>query len=137
MRRLCSGLVLAVVPVVLALVSPTPSDAQGLGTFNWQLSPLCNGLTLTVAGEAPIFRVSGFLDSCGGDAVHPTFGTAVIDGSGTGRMGLSIVLPNANTVSLYLSIDPASGSGSWLDGLGQSGDLLMVGVTPAASTRPD
>ncbi len=83
-----------------------------------------NVLTITASGTSPVFSMSGALDTCGGELVFPAFGAAVARGDGTIGVGLTLVFPTTNTTTLHLVLDPATGSGSWPNAFGQSGDLL-------------
>lgn len=119
-----TGVAMAFLVLLLALARPATSDAQNLGTVSWQLSPFCNALTLTWTGEAPILTVSGFVDSCGGQTVAPTFGTGIAGPDGLVGVGLTTVLPGGGAGSLYLSVNPTTMSGSWINSVGLAGVLL-------------
>jgi hypothetical protein len=132
MRPSPRELAVLVLASLAVLAGPAVGAAQDVGTVSWQLTPLCSTLTVAVTGTPPIFQVAGYVDSCGGETLYPAFGTAVGDVSGTMRMGLTVVLPSAVTTSLHLTIDPASGTGSWTEPFGQSGALVPVAFVPAA-----
>lgn len=131
MRRSHRGLAVVILAASILLASPATGAAQDVGTVTWQLPPFCSTLTVTVTGASPIFQIAGYLDSCGGEVLYPAFGTAVGDVTGTMRMGLTVVLPSAVTTSLHLTIDPATGAGTWTEPLGQSGSLVPVAFVPA------
>ena len=133
MRAWTRGLTLLALAGLGGLASPPPAAGQDVGTMSWQLDPLCTTVTVAVTGAAPIFHVAGFLDSCGGPTLYPAFGTAVADATGAIRLGLTVVLPSAVSTSLHLLVDPASGTGSWTQPLGQSGALVPLAFVPVTA----
>jgi hypothetical protein len=127
MGRRRSAPMISVVAMLAALAllgRPAPAGADTPGTFRWQLSPMCNVLTLTASGITPGFSMSGALDTCGGELIFPVFGAAVARGNGTVGIGLTVVFPTTNTTTLHMVVDPSTGAGTWLNAFGQSGDLL-------------
>ena len=41
------------------------AEAQSLGTFQWQLQPYCNLVTVTVTQNGGLYTLDGYDDQCG------------------------------------------------------------------------
>ncbi len=108
------------------------AEAQPLGTFQWQLEPYCNVLTLSVTQVGEVYRLEGTDDQCGGGRAS-IVGTATSNADSDIGFGLSIVTtPGAVPVHVRATISLPSISGTWQDSAGNAG--AFVPTTRAATS---
>lgn len=120
---------------VLALgLAASPSEAQVLGPFTFQLAPFCNVLTVTAIQVPTGFQVSGTDNGCGA-GLQGAFGTAFVTGA---NVKISLVTLAANGQPRYLAatIDPLSGAGSWSDSGGLAGQMVPGVVSAPGAPLP-
>ena len=114
----------------------TTVGAQPLGTFRWQLQPICNVVTVNVVQAGAVYTLDGFDDQCGAGQRAPLVRTATPNPDGTIGFGLHIVtVPGGVPVSVDARIGLASLSGTWSDSAGNSGALAFNAVT-GGNPRP-
>ena len=120
-----------------AVVAFAPAArAQPLGTFQWQLQPYCNVLTVNLTQQGAVYTVDGFDDQCGAPQRALLVGLATPNPDGTIGMGLNIVTaPGGRAVQVDARITLPSGSGSWTDSAGNAGTFAF-GAASAGSPRP-
>lgn len=107
--------------LVGALLSmATPTAAQLLGAFTWQLQPYCNVVTLTVIRQGDIFTLDGFDDQCGGARASAS-GMAFLNPDGSIGIGVAIVTPGGSPLHVGITLSLATLSGGWRDTAGGSG----------------
>ena len=112
-------------------------EAQALGTFRWQLSPLCNVVTLNVVQQGPVFVLSGFDDGCGQSNPASATGTAFFNPNGAIGMGLTVITTGGGAVTYSIQLDPGTLSGTWVDSSGATGTFAFSPAVPAqGSPRP-
>jgi len=118
----------------LLVVAASAAQAQTLGTFNWQLQPFCNVVTVTVTQAGAVYTVDGFDDQCGAPQRAPLVGLATPNPDGSIGFGLSVVtVPGGRGVQIEARISIATLSGSWSDSAGNSGTFVFnanAGGTP-------
>jgi len=118
----------------LLVVAASAAQAQTLGTFNWQLQPFCNVVTVTVTQAGAVYTVDGFDDQCGAPQRAPLVGLATPNPDGSIGFGLSVVtVPGGRGVQIEARISIATLSGSWSDSAGNSGTFVFnanTGGTP-------
>jgi hypothetical protein len=128
------------VVVAVGMMSATVPGmrAQALGTFQWQLQPYCNVVTLSVHLDAGVYALNGYDDQCGGPAPGSVVGTAFLSPDGTIGLGLSgATAPGAAPVMLYARLSPATVSGTWHDSAGNSGAFVFTqGAATGVAPRP-
>jgi hypothetical protein len=115
-----------------------PAAAQGLGTFQWQMAPFCNVVTLTVVQQGSTYVLTGFDDQCGAGAARASaVGAAFVNPDGSVGMGLSIVTTGGAAAHVDINISLSGLAGTWQDGDGNGGPFLPNGVpAPGSSPRP-
>jgi hypothetical protein len=103
-----------------------------LGTFNWQLQPYCNVVTVQVTQEGATYRLAGWETVCGVSARQGVHGTVSpnLDGSLT----FLLVTANANGTQVHTSVrfDVQSLGGSWSDSAGNTGAFVLGASTGGA-----
>jgi hypothetical protein len=120
---------------VLLAVLPGTAAGQVLGTFAWRLGPYCNLLTVTAVQQGAGIALTGYDDNCGALTRRVASGTAVFNPNGTVTVGVSIIGEGLAPNQLTAIVNPATGGGTWSDGDGSSGVLLLN--APASGTpRP-
>lgn len=106
--------------------------AEAVGTFQWQLQPFCNLLTLSVRQDGGVYTLDGSDDQCGAGERASVAGTAFLNPDGSIGLGLATVgAPGAAPVVLHARIALATVSGTWRDSAGNSGAFVF---TPGAGT---
>jgi hypothetical protein len=116
----------------LAVSLTTEPDAQGLGTFRWQLRPFCNLVTLNVRQEGGLYTLDGFDDQCGAAERGGVVGTAFLNPDGSIGLSLAMVgAPAAAPAMLQARLELATVSGTWTDSAGNGGAFVF---TPGART---
>ena len=103
----------------------------------WQTQPFCNRLTLTLTGTPAGFTVVGTDDGCGAPRKATVTGTIVLNPDGTAGLRVSVVSSEGGrAVDLWATVSTASGTGSWTDGVGHSGALVLGGYVGGLPIRP-
>lgn len=122
----------------LALAAGASSaSAQVFGTFNWQMQPYCNVVTLTLTSVTGHFTLDGSDAQCGAAKKASAFGIGVFNADGTVGLNFTIVLPNNGSVDVAASVSPADGQGTWSDSVGNTGTFAFSGATAGLPVRPD
>jgi Chaperone of endosialidase len=120
-------MVRATLTMVALLSGLAPAGAQTLGTFNWQLAPYCNVITVTVTQNGSNYTLDGYDNQCGGSTRAAVLGMAVPNPTGTVTLGFTIVTPpSATPVHVTTVIDLGSLGGSWSDDQGNSGTFVFT-----------
>lgn len=133
--RFGTATMLAALALVLTLDGTV--SAQPLGTFNWQLAPYCNVITVSVAQDGAVYTLDGYDSQCGTAARAAVSGTAFLNPDGTVGIGLTTVTaPGGTAVHLEASIDAIALGGAWHDSHGNSGTLVFSPASPGGSPRP-
>jgi hypothetical protein len=127
----------AVVMAAAILGSPASVAAQVFGTFVWQTQPYCNRLALTLTTTPGGFTVVGTDDNCGGPRKAAVTGALVLNPDGTAGLRVSVApTDGARAVDLSATVSTAHGGGSWSDGVGHSGPLVLGGYLGGLPIRP-
>jgi endosialidase-like protein len=123
----------------LLAVLPSPSSAQPLGTFRWQLQPYCNVLSLSVTQQGGLYTLDGTDDQCSATGPRASVnGIAFMNPSGQIGFGLTIVTtPGGTAVHVDATINISTLSGTWRDSAGQTGTFQFTpGPSSGGSPRP-
>ena len=133
MSRHCT----ASVVVALALGAGV-AGAQPLGTYQWQLAPLCNVVTLTIVQSGAFYTLQGTDDQCGAPTAAAATGLAFVNSNGSIGFGISIVTsPGGAPVTVDAAIALPGLSGSWRDNGGRSGTFAYApGAGSSGAPRP-
>jgi hypothetical protein len=101
------------------------------------MEPYCNIITLTVTQYPLGYTVDGNDNQCGaGGKLSGATGQVVFNPDGTlGLYFTTVTSPGGKTVHVTALISPATGSGTWTDSVGNSGNFLL-GAPGAGSPRP-
>ena len=121
-----------------SLLAMHTAQAQRLGTFQWQLQPYCNVVTVEVTMVGGVYGLDGSDDQCGAGRRASVIGTAVLTVDGTVSMGfVGVTAPGGSVVGTQVFIALPGLSGTWRDGTGRSGPFVPVTGGPRAGTpRP-
>lgn len=129
MARLVLALALA---LAFGLGGTSRAEAQSLGTFQWQLQPYCNLVSVTVTQNGGLYTLDGYDDQCGAPTRASVVGTAVPNPNGTITLGFTIVTtPDGTPVHVQTALSLATLGGPWSDSAGHTGTLVF---TPGAGT---
>src|SRR5262245_22990980 len=105
--RMARSLALAV--IAAASWSVVPAGAQPLGTFNWQLQPYCNLLTIAVVQQGGQYQLDGRDDLCGEAQAATLVGLAIQNPDGSIGLGMTIVTsPGGTPVHVYATLSIAT-----------------------------
>lgn len=130
------GSVLALVTAAALLEMTGTAQAQTLGTFNFQLQPYCNVITMTITQEGGTYRLSGWDDACGAVDRYPMSGTISANTDGTLAFGFVVTRSTGIDVHTSFRFTPAPPfSGPWSDSAGNSGTYVFNGAT-GGNPRP-
>lgn len=120
--------------VMAAALFGSPAAAQ---TLVWQTQPYCNRLALTLTGAAGGFTVAGTDDGCGAVRKASVTGTIVVNPDGTAGLRVAVVSSEGGrAVDLWATVSTANGTGSWSDGVGHSGTLVLGAYAGGLPIRP-
>ena len=120
------------------LLAPTVVSAQVFGTFNWQMQPYCNRVTITLTTAAPGFTLAGTDDQCGAGTRGSVTGIGQFNPNGTVGLNFTIVTsPAGQPVHVSAQVNPANGQGTWSDSLGNRGPFAFSGTQAGLPPRPD
>src|SRR5262245_7908351 len=108
--RCCLITILSVTFAALA----SPSGAQTLGTFSWQVEPYCNVVTFTVTADGPSFRLVGYDNDCGAGRI-PASGVATPNADGSVTLTFSLISDAGRTSHTTARLLPPAYSGAWSD----------------------
>jgi hypothetical protein len=137
MRILAARFMATLAYGLVASLGVTPAEAQGLGTFRWQLQPFCNVVSLVVVQQGATYALTGFDDQCGdGAAQSGAVGAAFLNPDGSIGMGLTIVTPGGPAAHVDVVIQLSSLSGTWRDADGNTGPFLFNPGTATGAPRP-
>ncbi len=132
--------VVGVAVLATSFLSPLgagPAAAQTLGTFQWQLQPYCNVLTVRIDAAGGVYRLDGFDDQCGAPERAPAVGVATLNPDGSVGLGVHLVTaPGGRALGLDARVNPADGHGTWRDSAGNSGRFALGAATGGAA-RPE
>ena len=115
------------------------AQAQVLGTFNFQLQPFCNVITLTLTQEGNTYRLAGWDDNCGAAQRFPMEGTVSANPDGTFAFGFVVTRTDGLEVHTSVQFNVAAIGGPWIDSAGNTGTFVFngtggVGARPGPST---
>jgi hypothetical protein len=121
-----------------AILVAASAAAQPVGTFRWQLQPLCNIVTLAVTRNGSIFEVEGTDDQCGAGNAASASGTAFVNPDGSIGLGITIVTtPSGTPVHVGATLNLATLNGEWRDSTGASGPFVFTpGAGSGGGARP-
>jgi len=122
--------------LIAGLLLPLSISAQPLGTFQWQLQPYCNVVTVTVSQQGTKFTLDGTDDLCGAAQQASLVGVAFFNSDGTVGFGFTTVAPGSAPSQLSATISPAGLSGSWQDDSGHSGTFAYAPTSVSGALRP-
>ena len=128
--------------VVLAAVAlltqwSAAAQAQVLGTFNFQLQPYCNVITMTITQEGATYRLAGFDNACNATQRFPMSGTITANQDGTLAFGFVVTRTSGIDVHTSFTFTPAPPySGPWSDSAGNSGTFVFNGAATGLPARP-
>jgi len=127
----------AVLAVMLAgWIGASEASAQVFGTFSWRMEPYCNIITLTITQFPGGYTLDGHDNLCGAAKLAAATGQVLLNPDGTVGLNFTIVLPpSGRDVHVAALINPANGSGTWTDGVGNTGTFLL-GAPGSGSQRP-
>lgn len=108
---------------LLVTLMASSASAQPIGTFQWQLQPFCNVVTLTVSQVGGIYTLHGYNDQCGAEQRAPVSGTATLNPDGSIGLGFAGAGAYGNPL-LTAAARSSDGSGFF--------DILMVTSAGAA-----
>ncbi len=128
------GFTVALAAALLTLGS-SAAHAQVLGTFNFQLQPYCNVVTMTLTQEGSTFRLAGWDDNCGASKRYPMSGTVTQNPDGTYAFGFVITRDSGQDVHTMVQFNAATISGPWVDSAGNGGTFAFNG-TGGGQARP-
>ena len=112
--------------VLFVVAASATAQAQTVGTFQWQLQPFCNVVTVTVTQNGATFSVDGFDDQCGAPQRAPLVGLAAQNPDGTIGFGLHVVtVPGGRGLQIDARISLATLSGTWSDSAGNTGTFQL------------
>ncbi len=133
MTRLALAAALAV-----GLGGTSRAEAQSLGTFQWQLQPYCNLVSVTVTQNGALYTLDGYDDQCGAPTRASVVGTAVPNPNGTITLGFTIVTtPDGTPVHVQTALSLATLGGPWSDSAGHTGTLVFTaGAGTGGAPRP-
>ena len=127
------GFVLAVATAAALSQMTGTAQAQTLGTFNFQLQPYCNVITMTITQEGGTYRLSGWDDACGAVDRYPMSGTISGNTDGTLAFGFVVTRNTGIDVHTTFRFTPAPPfSGPWSDSAGNSGTYVFNGASGGA-----
>lgn len=114
-----------------------PAAAQVFGTFNWQMQPYCNRVTLTLTSAVTGFTLAGSDDQCGAATKGSVVGMAVFNADGTVGLNFTIVSsPGGQGTQVSALVSPANGQGTWTDSSGNAGTFAFFAASPGLPVRP-
>jgi hypothetical protein len=126
-----------IVAMCMTVLTASGASAQVFGTFRWQMQPFCNVVTMTITQVPSGFTLDGFDEQCGGVKRASSIGMALINPDGTVGLEFTIVAaPSGKAAHVSASINPGTGSGTWIDSVGNSGNFVLAGATPGLPARP-
>lgn len=127
-----------VVGLLGVVMTAGAAAAQPLGTFQFQLLPYCNVISLAVVQQGAQYQLDGTDNQCGVGPRASVTGLAFPNPSGLLGFGFTIVTaPGGVAVHVDADLNLATFSGTWRDSTGLTGSFLLVpgGGGPGA-TRP-
>lgn len=119
--------------LVLTGLTAASAGAQTIGTFRWQLSPFCNVLSLTIIQQGSSYELTGTDDGCGTSGVAPATGTALVSGTSSVVMGITVIAPTGGSRQYSATINLTNFNGTWTDGDG-TGTFSFNPVLPAVGS---
>ena len=127
-----------VVGLLGVVMTAGAAAAQPLGTFQFQLLPYCNVISLAVVQQGAQYQLDGTDNQCGLGPRASVTGLAFPNPSGWLGFGFTIVTaPGGAPVHVDADLNLATLSGAWRDSAGNTGTFpLLVGAPAAGSPRP-
>ena len=117
--------------------SAAPAAAQPLGSFQWQLQPYCNVITLAVVQQGGQYQLDGTDNQCGPAQAASVRGMAFQNLNGTIGLGLTIVTaPGGTPVHVDATITFPGLNGTWRDSAGNTGNFIFGAGIPGGGPRP-
>ena len=121
----------------MTVLAASGASAQVFGTFSWQMQPFCNVVTMTITQVPSGFTVDGFDEQCGAQTRAGFVGMALINPDGTVGVNFTLVTsPGVAGAHVAAVISPVTGSGTWIDSVGNVGNFVLAGAVPALPPRP-
>ncbi len=104
-----------------------PVAAQPVGTFQFQLLPYCNVITLAVVQQGAQYQLDGTDSQCGTGTRASVTGLAFPNANGLLGFGFTIVTaPGGSPVHVDAELNLGTFSGTWRDSTGLTGSFLLV-----------
>ena len=111
--------------VMLAL--GRPAAAQPVGTFQFQLVPYCDVITLAVVQQGAQYQLDGTGNQCGAGTRASVTGLAFPNANGLLGFGFTMVTaPGGTPIHVDADLNLATLNGTWRDSTGLSGQFLLV-----------
>ena len=128
---------ISLVATCVMLVFASSASAQVFGTFNFQMQPYCNVVTMTITQIPTGFTLDGFDDQCAALKRASLVGMATLNPDGTVGVTFTIVTaPAGKGVHVSAVISPVTGSGTWTDSVANTGTFVLAGAVPGLPPRP-
>lgn len=128
---------ISLVATCVMLVFASSASAQVFGTFNFQMQPYCNVVTMTITQIPTGFTLDGFDDQCAALKRASLVGMATLNPDGTVGVTFTIVTaPGGKGVHVSAVISPVTGSGTWTDSVANTGTFVLAGAVPGLPPRP-
>lgn len=126
------------VGLVAALMVAASAAAQPLGTFQFQLLPYCNVISVSIVQQGGQYQLDGTDNQCGAGPRASVTGLAFPNPSGLLGFGFTIVTaPGGAPVHVDADLNLATFIGSWRDSAGHQGTFpLLFGAPTAGAPRP-
>ena len=132
-----NGLRTALVATGVTLMLASSASAQVFGTFNFQMQPYCNVVTMTITQIPTGYTLDGFDDQCASVKRASLVGMATVNPDGTVGVTFTIVTaPAGKGVHVSAVISPVTGSGTWTDSVANTGTFVLAGAVPGLPPRP-
>lgn len=127
-----------VMGVLGALVAAGTAAAQPLGTFQFQMLPYCNVISVAIVQQGGQYQLDGTDNQCGAGPRASVTGLAFPNPGGLLGFGFTIVTaPGGAPVHVDADLNLGNLSGTWRDSTGLTGSFLLVpGGGGPGMTRP-
>ena len=126
----------AVLAALVFAAVPSITQAQVLGTFNWQLQPYGSVVTLTITQKGTLFIAEGFESQCGGNLSLPVTGSIVPQANGTFFFGLTSINENGRGLHTRAFMNTSNFNGTWSDNAGNTNQTFQFRGTTQGPVCP-
>ena len=121
-----------------AVVAAGTAAAQPIGTFQFQMLPYCNVISVAIVQQGGQYQLDGTDNQCGAGPRASVTGLAFPNPSGLLGFGFTIVTaPGGAPVHVDADLNLGNLSGTWRDSTGLTGSFILVpGGGGPGMTRP-